>query len=123
MLKRLSSILLILTITFFTGCSEIEENTDPVLGIWSKTYSVPAEGETTITKEEWIFNDAYLGRYHAYDGTEITILTDFQWEKVNGMYTILYPGIDKAEQKARMLVIDEKEVLQDESGTVLAIRE
>lgn len=107
----------------FTGCSEVEENTDPVLGIWAKTLSTPAEGPTALTKEEWIFNDAFLGRYHAYDGSEITISTDFQWEKVNGMYTILYPGIDKPEQNARMLVIDEKEVLQDMKGVVLAIRQ
>ena len=122
MLKQLNTILLILAMVVFTGCSEVEENTDPVLGIWAKTRSTSTEG-STITKEEWIFNDAYLGRYNAYEGSEITIRTDFQWEKVDGMYTILYPGINKSDQKARRLVIEEKEVLQDMSGVVLAIRQ
>ena len=123
MLKRLNAIVLILTIALSSGCTEVEENTDPVLGIWSKTYSVATEGQATTTKEEWIFNDAYLGRYHAYSGSEITIRTDFQWEQIDGTYTLLYPGIDKPEQKMRRVIIDEEEILQDQSGTVLATRQ
>ncbi|MBT8234680.1 MAG: hypothetical protein KJO04_00675, partial [Bacteroidia bacterium] len=75
------------------------------------------------TKEEWIFNDAYLGRYQVYDNNKVKFYTDFSWEQEDGLYTIKYPGTDKNPQQARRVMMDAQEVLQDEEGNVLALRE
>jgi len=101
----------------------VPENTDPVLGIWYKSVSQSAEDQGVITKEEWVFNDVYLGRYHVYNNNSVIFLTDFQWEKNEGVYTISYPGTDLPAQYARMVMMDEQEVLQDDNGDVLAIRQ
>ncbi|NND16088.1 MAG: hypothetical protein HKN89_07165 [Eudoraea sp.] len=122
-MKRTYAFLAILTIIFVSSCSEIPENTDPVLGIWFKAGTISEETNTTVTKEEWIFNDAYLGRYHIYNDNTITFSTDFGWDQKNGLYTITYPGTDKSTQNARMTMMDAQEVLQDEEGNVLAQRE
>ncbi len=75
--------------TFFS-CSEIPENNDPIIGVWSKNSS----SQTGYSKEEWIFNDAYLGRYHNYTNNNIVFLTDFRWTVEADTYTISYPGTD-----------------------------
>lgn len=78
-----------------TSCSEIPENNDPVLGVWSSTELIDApEGKSTL-REEWIFNDAYLGRYHVYRGVELEIETDFSWQVQGTLYRIEYPGLDR----------------------------
>lgn len=82
-----------------------------------------SESQQVSTKEEWIFNDANLGRYHLYHDNEVVFLTDFQWEQSEGMYTISYPGTDMPEQNARMVTIEMQEVLQDVQGDVLAFRQ
>lgn len=122
-MKRSFSSLIILMVVFLVSCSKIPENTDPVLGIWFKAGTTSAENQGPDTKEEWIFNDAYLGRYQVYENQSVTFYTDFQWEQKNGLYTISYPGTEKPDQDARMTMIDEQEVLQHENGDVLAIRQ
>ena len=105
------------------GCSEVIESTDPVLGIWYMNGTISNDTQEVITKEEWIFNDAYMGRYHIYNDNSVVFLTDFQWEQIEGRYTISYPGTDIPEQTARMVMLEEQEVLQDDQGNVLAIRQ
>lgn len=122
-MKRSFSSLIILMVVFISSCSTIPENTDPVLGIWYKAGTTSPENQGTMTKEEWIFNDAYLGRYQVYENQSVTFFTDFQWEQKNGLYTISYPGTEKPDQDARLTKIDEQEVLQHENGDVLAIRQ
>lgn len=122
-LKRTYAFLAILAIILFSNCSEISENTDPVLGIWYKAGTPNSTTNIPATKEEWIFNDVYLGRYQVYTDNKVTFYTDFGWEQKNGLYTIKYPGTDKSPQNARMVMIEAQEVLQDEEGNVLALRQ
>ena len=122
-MKRTYAFLAILAILLASNCSEIPENTDPVLGIWYKASTTSSTNDEPITKEEWIFNDVYLGRYQVYNNNTVTFYTDFSWEKEDGLYTIKYPGTEKEPQQARMVMMDAQEVLQDEEGNVLALRE
>lgn len=122
MIRSFSSLILI-AILLLASCSEAMENTDPVLGVWYKASTSSADSREVITKEEWIFNDVYLGRYHVYHNNDVVFLTDFQWEKNDGIYTISYPGTDMPEQIARMVMLEEQEVLQNDEGEVLAYRE
>jgi len=122
-LKRTYAFLAILAIILVSNCSEIPENSDPVLGIWYKAVTISSETNILNTKEEWIFNDAYLGRYQVYANNNVTFYTDFSWEQEDGLYTIKYPGTDKTPQHVRMVMMEAQEVLQDEEGNVLALRE
>ena len=110
-------------VVLLTSCSKVPENTDPVLGIWYKPVLVSAETQQVITKEEWVFNDVYLGRYQVYNNNSVIFFTDFQWEQIDGTYTISYPGTDIPEQNARMVMMEEQEVLQDNNGDILAFRQ
>ncbi len=96
MFKKTAIVLPILAFLLaVTSCSEIPENNDPVLGVWSRSEMFDApEGKSTL-REEWIFNDAYLGRYHMYRGVELVIETDFSWQVNNAIYTIEYPGLER----------------------------
>jgi len=122
-LKRSFSSLILLVVVLLTSCSKVPENTDPVLGIWYKPVLVSAETQQVITKEEWVFNDVYLGRYQVYNNNSVIFFTDFQWEQIDGTYTISYPGTDIPEQNARMVMMEEQEVLQDNNGDILAFRQ
>jgi len=77
-MKKLFSLVAIIAIIASANCSRIEQNEDPIIGIWfeAKTISEGNTSKTTIRKE-WIFNDVYLGRYHEIDGNNITLKTDF----------------------------------------------
>jgi len=122
-LKRTYAFLAIFAILLGSNCSEIPENTDPVLGIWYKAGTISSTTNNPITKEEWIFNDVYLGRYQVYTNNEVTFYTDFSWGQEDGLYTLKYPGTEKNPQQARMVKMEAQEVLQDEEGNVLALRE
>ncbi|HAF78769.1 MAG TPA: hypothetical protein DCG42_15760, partial [Maribacter sp.] len=51
-----------------TSCSKIEENNDPIIGIWQHTVKTATnENKIVVDNEEWIFNDVYLGRFHGYN--------------------------------------------------------
>lgn len=122
-MKQFLSSLILIVVVLLASCSKVPENTDPVLGIWYKTASQSADAEEVFTKEEWIFNDAYLGRYRVFDNNSVIFSTDFQWEQISGVYTISYPGTEIPVQNARMVEMDEQEVLQDDEGHILAIRQ
>lgn len=103
------------------ACSKIAENNDPVIGIWSdETISAKTSTKGLTGRQEWIFNDAYLGRYHNYQGHEIKVQTDFKWKKIDDVYIISYPGTDfkddivtmeESEEGIILLAIEEEEIL------------
>src|SRR3990167_2052477 len=98
-MKKLFSLLAIVGIILASNCSRIPENNDPVIGIWSNVVSANASGsDKSASRQEWIFNDAYLGRYHSYENTKLAVKTDFKWVHENGKYTISYPGTDFPDQ-------------------------
>jgi hypothetical protein len=123
-MKKLFSLLAILGIILASNCSRIPENNDPVIGIWSNVEVKSSQTSKSTIKKEWIFNDAYLGRFHTYNNNKIEVLTDFSWTKEADTYVISYPGL---ENKTNDLVVMKKSesgmVLEDTNGHTLAIRE
>lgn len=78
-----------------TSCSRIEENNDPVIGIWKHNVKTAInENKMVVDNQEWIFNDVYLGRFHGYKNGQVIYLTDFSWSVHDGVYTVSYPGTD-----------------------------
>ena len=116
-----SSFLLLL---FMVSCSKIEENNDPVIGIWKNDVkSAMNNNKMVIDKEEWIFNDVYLGRFHGYRNGEVTYLTDFKWAIDGNVYIISYPGTDFPEDRVQMVEEDGITYLTYLSGKPFAIRQ
>ncbi|MBT8263873.1 MAG: hypothetical protein KJN75_00910 [Muriicola sp.] len=114
----------IIAIVSASNCSRIPENNDPIIGIWAKVEIVStSESARQTNREEWIFNDVYLGRYHNYSGTALSVQTDFSWKKTDGVYTISYPGTDMPSHEVRMKEADNVETLEDVQGNILAHRE
>jgi hypothetical protein len=123
-MKRIFSLTAILAIIFASNCSRIPDNNDPVIGIWSNTEpGIAGSVQKVSLRKEWIFNDAYLGRYHKYEGKVLNFKTDFKWEQVDGTYTISYPGTDMPAAKVHMSDATGDVTLQDEKGNILAKRE
>ncbi|MEK6154622.1 hypothetical protein WIW50_15235 [Flavobacteriaceae bacterium 3-367] len=124
-MKKLFSFVAILAIIFASNCSRIPENNDPVIGIWTnEEVNEQSSTDKQSERREWIFNDAYLGRFHSYINNELTIITDFQWSQEDGVYTISYPGI--AEFSDDIVTMEESEagtLLKDNAGNILAVRE
>ena len=124
-MKKLTLFIAMAVLLTIYACSKIAENNDPVIGIWSDD-AVTAKTSTKgpSGRQEWIFNDAYLGRYHGYQGSEIEIQTDFKWKKNEDVYIISYPGTDFEED---IVTIEESEegiiLLAIEGEEVLAVRE
>ena len=116
-------LLTVLLATSVNGCSEIPENNDPVIGIWSRYGVVEGTAQKSSQREEWIFNDAYLGRYHRYEGLNITIRTDFTWSEAQGVYTIEYPGLDRAPEQVIIRQNPDGTTLETLKGELLAHRE
>lgn len=123
-MKKVFSFLAIIGILLGSNCTRITENNDPVIGIWSHISAEggPTQKQTTI-KQEWIFNDAYLGRYHTYHNNELNIISDFKWVHKDSVYTISYPGLEKEEDIVIMTQSENETVLTNENGDILAIRE
>lgn len=124
-MKKLLSLLAILAIIFSSNCSRIEENNDPIVGIWIEALSASENGTAkSTTRKEWIFNDVYLGRYHEISQGKIIEQTDFKWSQEDGIYTVEYRGL---ENKPNDIVIikttSQGTVLQQDDGNMLAIRE
>ncbi len=116
-------LLIICATVTLAACSEVETNNDPVIGIWSRAdFSEAPQGRISI-REEWIFNDAYLGRYHRYEGNVLNVKTDFSWEKEGGVYRIEYPGLDREADRVTLKRNPDNEILLDLQGEVLAQRE
>lgn len=105
------------------SCSEIPENDDPVIGVWAQLQAPKETSAKRMDREEWIFNDAYLGRYHVYQGEEIVVSSDFQWKSEAGVYTISYPGLSKAPDQVTIKESAGNTLLIDLKGQVLAYRE
>jgi hypothetical protein len=112
--------LAIIAIVSASNCSRIPENNDPIIGIWNR---VELNAEEDISHQEWIFNDAYLGRYHLYIDNSLEIKTDFSWSQEKGKYTISYPGTDMTDDVVSMKMEQSIEVLEDNQGKILAQRE
>ena len=96
------SLLVLLIVCSVGSCSEIPENTDPVIGIWAQTQAPKDSRVKHMEREEWIFNDVYLGRYNRYQGDELVVESDFQWEAHADVYTIQYPGLKKVEDVVKI---------------------
>lgn len=124
-MKKIFSFLAIIGIILASNCSRIPENNDPVIGIWSNTeVSSISQTQKSTIREEWIFNDAYLGRFHNYENGNIGTVTDFQWSEDDGVYTLSYPGIEnKEDDVVTMIESETKTVLKEIDGHTLATRE
>ncbi len=123
-MKKLFSLLAILGIILASNCSRIPENNDPVIGIWTNKEVVTSQSAKSTIKREWIFNDAYLGRFHRYNNNKLEALTDFSWKKEDDMYIISYPGFEA--RTTDMVVMEESDGtvhLKEPNGGTLAIRE
>lgn len=124
-MKKILSLLAIIAIIFSSNCSRIEENNDPIVGIWIEaTASSESETAKNTTRKEWIFNDVFLGRYHKFDQGKIIEQTDFKWSQTDGIYTVEYRGL---ENKPNDIVIIKTTptgtILQESNGNMLAVRE
>ncbi|WP_047416138.1 hypothetical protein [Cellulophaga sp. Hel_I_12] len=119
-MKKICSIVAFCVIFAFTNCSKPAINNDPVIGIWTNVVSNQSmENTKSKTEFEWIFNDAYLGRYHQYTNNNLIVQTDFSWKKENDVYTISYPGTDIPDEEVKLIVT----TLQKTNGAIFAIRE
>lgn len=125
MTKKFLSLLAICAIVFLANCSRIEQNTDPIIGIWSQSDLTVTESSSKQTiRKEWIFNDVYLGRYHEIEGSTITLKTDFNWSKQDDVYTVEYKGLEGKPNNIITIKFSEENVyLQKKDGATLAIRE
>ena len=124
-MKKFFSFIAIVGIILASNCSRIPENNDPVIGIWtSVTTLTNSESGKVSTRFEWIFNDAYLGRYHIKENGKVVAKTDFRWKQTDGVYTITYPGMeDKDDDEVTMKESTDRATLEDPKGNILAIRE
>ncbi len=103
-----------------SNCTKIEENNDPVIGIWSNDIQESISAKTEFVRNEWIFNDAYLGRFHQYRNQKLEIISDFKWSKEGDTYIISYPGLKDRNVENALLVGDELKLID---GEMLATRE
>ncbi|MER3317832.1 MAG: hypothetical protein RIB79_06030 [Allomuricauda sp.] len=123
-MKKLFSLLSIIGIIAISNCTRVPDNHDPILGIWAKTESFSLEGKSAnTTREEWIFNDVYLGRYQRYSNSELIFYTDFKWSQENGSYSIIYGDPQVTDITVSLEKAKEPEVLTLDNGSVFATRE
>ena len=123
-MKKFFSLLAILALIAVSNCSEIPENNDPILGIWTKSEILSQEGKNEDEiRKEWIFNDAYLGRYHRYNNDDLEFYTDFSWSLNEDIYTIIYTGTDIPDIEVTLEQATNPEKLALEDGNIFAERE
>ncbi len=124
-MKKLLSLMAILAIIFSSNCSRIEQNNDPIIGIWTEAVSsLESSTAKSTTRKEWIFNDVYLGRYHEMNNGQIVRQSDFKWSQEDGIYTLEYRGLeDKPDDIVTITTTPEGMVLQQNNGEMLAQRE
>ncbi len=123
-MKKLFSLLSIVGIIVISNCTQIPENNDPILGVWIKTDSRTVEGKgTETTREEWIFNDVYLGRYQSFSNSKLTFYTDFKWSVDKGNYSITYGDPELADITLSLEQSNDPESLTLDNGSVFATRE
>lgn len=125
MTKKFLSFVAICAIVFLANCSRIEQNNDPVIGIWSQSDSITTDNSTKQTvRKEWIFNDVYLGRYHEITGTTITLKTDFKWSRQDDSYTLEYRGLEgKPIAIFTIKNLEDGTYLENKDGGTFAARE
>ncbi|MFK5974319.1 MAG: hypothetical protein QM485_13690 [Flavobacteriaceae bacterium] len=123
-MKKFFSFITIVAIISLSNCSRINENNDPIIGIWSNlSATTTSTAKNRTVRQEWIFNDAYLGRYHTIENGSITIKTDFSWKQEDGLYTISYPGLERADDIVSLKAADDETMLEHRDGYTLAKRE
>ncbi|WP_125221041.1 hypothetical protein [Maribacter algicola] len=124
-MKKFLSLMAICAIIFSANCSRIEQNNDPIIGIWSQSGTEISNGSSKSTlRKEWIFNDVYLGRYHEINGNDITLQTDFKWYKEGDIYTIEYRGLENVPvDRLKIIESDQGTILEKIDGEYVAIRE
>lgn len=111
----------LLLCVLFASCSKIGINDDPIIGIWHHTVKTATNtNKLVVDSEEWIFNDAYLGRFHGYKNGEVIFLTDFSWNAENGIYTVKYPGTDFPNDYVKMEETEEGVILMRTEGKLFA---
>ena len=123
-MKKLFSLLSIIGIIAISNCTRVPENHDPILGIWARTETPGIEDKSSHTvREEWIFNDVYLGRYQRYSNSELIFYTDFKWSQENGTYSITYGDPQVTDITVSLEKAKEPEILTLDNGSVFATRE
>jgi len=104
-----------------TSCSKIEENNDPIIGIWKHAVKTATNtNKMVVDNEEWIFNDVYLGRFHGYKDGQVVYLTDFKWSVNGDNYIVSYPGTDFPDDYVEMKQTDEGIILMRTEGQIFA---
>lgn len=125
MTKKFLSLMAICAVIFLANCSRIEQNNDPVIGIWSQSkIGKSANSSKQTIRQEWIFNDVYLGRYHEISGSTTTLKTDFNWSRKDDTYTIEYRGLEgKPMQVFTIIQVEDGTYLEKNEGGTLATKE
>jgi hypothetical protein len=119
-MKKHSPFIALCAMLVFASCSKTPVNNDPVIGIWTNTLESNSINQKIIkTESEWIFNDAYLGRFHQYKNKDLIVQTDFSWKKEADLYIISYPGTDIPDDIVTLV----QTTLQESDGDILATRE
>lgn len=123
-MKKIFSLFAMASLVLTSNCSQIPENNDPVLGLWSiESNEASNTAKNVNIKSEWTFNDAYLGRYRNYSNNTLTGQADFSWSYENGVYTIIYPTTFKEQETVSLEETnDGRKVLQDLNGNIIAER-
>ncbi|MCR9226868.1 MAG: hypothetical protein NXH90_05585 [Flavobacteriaceae bacterium] len=123
-MKKLFSLLSIIGIIAISNCTRVPENHDPILGIWARIESSSIEDKNSSTlREEWIFNDVYLGRYQRYSNSKLIFYTDFKWSEENGTYSITYGDPEVTDITVSLEKAKKPEILTLDNGSVFATRE
>src|SRR5690606_21986710 len=123
-MKKLISLIALLVLIGSANCTRITENNDPVIGIPSRTPNSPTNKSNELTsRQEWTFNDAYLGKYFKYVNQKMEFQTDFRWKREGEVYTISYPGTDLPDDQVTMENTPEGIIVLQEMDEILAIRE
>ncbi len=124
LMKTIHKMTYLLLLLFCVCCSEIPENNDPILGIWAIESKTPdALGQTSRIRREWIFNDAYLGRYHYYENNEILIRNDYRWSSEEGWYTVEYVGNDLPNDVFSISTSEEHMLMINRDNQIIGFKE
>ncbi len=114
----------LLLLVFVTSCSKVEENNDPIIGIWLHTVKTATNtNKLVVDNEEWIFNDVYLGRFHGYKNGQVVYSTDFKWSVNNDIYMVSYPGTDFTDEFIEMKETEDGDLLLRTEGKIFAIKQ
>ena len=124
-MKRRYTFLGLLVLAVAINCSRIPENNDPILGIWvrSSVESSAPDSQIIQVKEEWIFNDVYLGRYQVFHNNSLHFYTDYAWELRGDTYLIDYYGTDFPKDSVQLDNLTDPRQLLMPSGQVFAEKE